>query len=62
MLIGFQFIITANQRKCLGIYFYYTEFFLNWGTDKHSAEEENKKERILQFCFILIHHRTLKMN
>lgn len=42
-LIGFQFIIAANQRKCLGIYFYYTEFFLNWGTHKHSAEGENKK-------------------
>lgn len=42
-LIGFQFIITANQRTCLGIYFYYTEFFLNWGTHKHSAEGENKK-------------------
>lgn len=26
-LIGLQFILTANQRKCLGIYFYYTEFF-----------------------------------
>lgn len=42
-LTGFQFIITANQRKCLGIYFDYTEFFLNWGTHKHSAEGENKK-------------------
>lgn len=59
-LIRFQFIITANQRKCLGIYFYYIEFFLNCSMHKHSAEGENKKgenSSFLLYPYPLLHRK-----